>query len=155
MQAIFSRLASEEKYKTCKKLFITEGEKKADALTHYGFPCIGLSGVYGWKDKRSGESKPLPELEEFNWKNRQVYLVFDSDIVSKIEVLLALKSLSEFLKDKEAKVFIILLPNELNGGKNGADDFLRRHGKQAFSELVRITRPAFQYCKRKREDVFN
>jgi hypothetical protein len=70
----FSRLATEEKYKTCKSLLITEGEKKADALTHNGFPCIGLSGVYGWKDKRSGESKPLPELEEFNWKNRLVYL---------------------------------------------------------------------------------
>ena len=150
----FSRLASEEKYKTCKKLFITEGEKKADALTHYGFPCIALSGVSSWKDKRSGESKPLPELEEFNWKNRLVYLVFDSDIISKVEVLLALKSLSEFLKGKEAKVFIILLPNELNGGKNGADDFLKRHGKQAFSELVRIARPAFHYSKKEKEEVF-
>ena len=149
----FSRLATEKKYKTCKKLFITEGEKKADSLTHYDFPCIALSGVNSWKDKRSGESKPLPELEEFNWKNRLVYLVFDSDIISKVEVLLALKSLSEFLKGKEAKVLIILLPNELNGGKNGADDFLKRHGKQAFSELIRIARPAFHYCKRKKEDV--
>jgi len=150
----FSRLATEKKYKTCKKLFITEGEKKADALTHYNFPCIALSGVSSWKDKRSGYSKPLPELEEFNWKNRQVYLVFDSDIISKIEVILALKSLSEFLNGKEAKVLIILLPNELNGGKNGADDFLKRHGKQAFSELIRIARPAFHYCKRNKEDVF-
>ena len=150
----FSRLATEKKYKTCKKLFITEGEKKADALTHYNFPCIALSGLSSWKDKRSGYSKPLPELEEFNWKNRQVYLVFDSDIISKIEVILALKSLSEFLNGKEAKVLIILLPNELNGGKNGADDFLKRHGKQAFSELIRIARPAFHYCKRNKEDVF-
>ena len=49
----FSRLATEEKYKTCKQLFFTEGEKKADAQTNHGFPCIGLSGVYGWRDKRS------------------------------------------------------------------------------------------------------
>mgnify|MGYP001168259759 CR=1 FL=1 len=150
----FSRLATEKKYKTCKKLFITEGEKKADSLTHYDFPCIALSGVNSWKDKRSGESKPLPELEALNWKNRQVYLVFDSDIVSKIQVLQALQSFCEFLKGKEAKVLIILLPNELNRGKNGADDFLKRHGKQAFSELIRIARPAFHYCKRKKEDVF-
>ena len=47
-----------------------KGRKKADALTHHSFPCIGLSGVYGWKDKRIGESKPLSELEEFNWKNK-------------------------------------------------------------------------------------
>ena len=119
----FSRLATEKKYKTCKKLFITEGEKKADSLTHYDFPCIALSGVNSWKDKRSGESKPLPELEALNWKNRQVYLVFDSDIVSKIQVLQALQSFCEFLKGKEAKIFIILLPTELYGEKNGADDF--------------------------------
>ena len=55
----FSLLATERKFNKCKKLFIIEGEKKADALTHHGFPCIGLSGVYGWKDKRIGESKPL------------------------------------------------------------------------------------------------
>ena len=150
----FSPLATEKIFNKCKKLFITEGEKKSDALTYHGFPCIGLSGVYGWKDKRIGESKPLPELEEFNWKSRQVYLIFDSDIISKIEVILALKSLSEFLKSKEVNVYIILLPNELNGEKNGADDFLKRYGKQAFSELIRIARPAFHYCKRKKEDVF-
>ena len=59
----FSPLATEKIFNKCKKLFITEGEKKSDALTYHGFPCIGLSGVYGWKDKRIGESKPLPELE--------------------------------------------------------------------------------------------
>ena len=150
----FSPLATEKKFNTCKKLFITEGEKKSDALTHYGFPCIGLSGVYGWIDKRSGESQPLPELEDFNWKNRQVYLVFDSDIVSKIEVLHALKSFCEFLKGKEASTFIVLLPNELNGEKNGADDFLKRHGKNAFSDLVRIARQAFHYNSKKKEEVF-
>ena len=48
----FSPLATAEKFNTCKKLLITEGEKKSDALTHYGFPCIGLSGVDSWRDKR-------------------------------------------------------------------------------------------------------
>ena len=150
----FSPLATEKKFNSCKKLFITEGEKKSDALTHHGFPCIALSGVHSWKDKRNGESHALPELEDFNLKNRQVYLVFDSDIISKVEVLDALKSLSEFLKGKEAKIFIVLLPTELNGEKNGADDFLKRHGDQAFSELVRIARPAFHHNNKKDDDVF-
>ena len=52
----FSPLATEQKDKTCKKLLITEGEKKCDALTHHGFPYIALSGVSTWKDKRSGEA---------------------------------------------------------------------------------------------------
>jgi len=55
----FSPLAKEQKFNKYKKLFITEGEKKADAPNHHGFPCIGLSGFYGWKDKRIGESEPL------------------------------------------------------------------------------------------------
>ena len=50
----FSPLATEQKFNKCKNLFISEGERKAYALTHHDFPCIGLSGVYGWKDKRIG-----------------------------------------------------------------------------------------------------
>ena len=49
-------LATEEKFNPCKKIFITEGEKKSDAQTHHGFPCIDLSGVDSWRDKRSGEA---------------------------------------------------------------------------------------------------
>ncbi len=49
---------------------------------------------------------------------------------------------------------IILLPNELNGEKNGADDFLKRRGKQVFSEFVRIASPVFHYDKRKDKYVF-
>ena len=61
-----SPLATEKEFNKCKKLFITGGEKKSDALIHNGFPFIGLSGFYGLKDKRIGECKLILELEEFN-----------------------------------------------------------------------------------------
>jgi hypothetical protein len=32
-------------------LYVTEGEKKAAKATQEGFPCIGLSGVWGWRTK--------------------------------------------------------------------------------------------------------
>ena len=35
------------------ELLITEGEKKALKATQHGFSCIGLVGVFGWKDGRS------------------------------------------------------------------------------------------------------
>ena len=40
-------------YNPDKPIFITEGEKKAAKSTLEGFPCIGLSGVHGFGDKKS------------------------------------------------------------------------------------------------------
>ena len=45
---------------TAAELVITEGEKKALAATQAGFSCIGLVGVFGWKEK-DGE-RLLPEI---------------------------------------------------------------------------------------------
>ena len=42
-------------------LCVTEGEKKSLKATQEKFPCIGLVGVYGWKDGRS--ERLLPALE--------------------------------------------------------------------------------------------
>ena len=122
-----------------KPLIVTEGEKKADSLTAHGFPCIGLTGVYGWRDKRNGTSAPIPELAKINWK-RPVRIVFDSDVVIKPQVLDALRDLTEhivggFYPDDPGLgghiPDVVFLPSELDGEKNGADDFIVRHGADA------------------------
>ena len=56
----FSPLLPKGYLEGTKPLLITEGEKKADALTAHGFPCVGLTGVWGWKDRRGGDA--IPEL---------------------------------------------------------------------------------------------
>jgi putative DNA primase/helicase len=128
-------------------VFLTEGEKKADCMALYGFPAIGLAGVYGWLDKcprHPGEiieeSRPIPELfgGAIDFKGRIVCLVFDSDLTSKATVLAALKDLSLHLASLGAIPHIAILPNEIDGGKNGADDFLVRHGREAFSKLIEL-----------------
>ena len=133
----FSPILDKKHLASGKDIFIPEGEKKTDCLVANGFPAIGLSGVWCWKDHRSGESKMLPELIDFNWKRRNVFVVFDSDILDKSSVENAYKSLKTALEELGATVKIIPLPPELNGEKNGVDDFIFRHGKDAFKKLIK------------------
>lgn len=138
---------------------ITEGEKKADKACLEGFTTIGLSGVTCFMDKRIQEPtfdnaqgsqwdveeveeqvKPenstfLPELEEIKWGNRSVGICYDSDILRKLSVQRALLKLFTELKGRNAFPFPIFLPCELDGSKNGLDDFLVRHGKEAYGLL--------------------
>ena len=154
-------------------LILTEGEKKADKLAAEGYFAIGLAGVYGWldssprfeeieqrpaqlieddeeaqKDLEKGKlefSRLLPELEEaLEWKRRKVFLTFDSDACEKEEVRWALRDLAKQLKDLGANPYIVRIPTESDGSKNGADDFLVRHGKEAFEILLEVARPAIR-----------
>lgn len=122
-------------------IYITEGEKKAAKATLEGFPTIGLSGVSCSKDK---ENDFLPELEELVWKDRTVYIPFDSDIPQKYEVKHAEIRLAVTLINRGAKVYSVHLPNEENGNKNGLDDYLVRYRKEAFQELVREAKPTLE-----------
>lgn len=150
-------------------ILITEGEKKADCLAAHGFFAIGLAGVYGWLDKSAREeetyippaqtiedekedqdeigklteSRLIPELrEEINWEGRRVYIAFDSDIVSKRQVKTAIKDLAIELRKLGAFPYIIRIPNEVDGSKNGADDFIVRHGAIAFETIKEESQPA-------------
>ena len=62
-------------------------------------------------------------LNTIAWNNRLVYLVFDSDIISKASVQMALNRLAEHLKRKQAYVRVLQLPPGPDGEKVGVDDF--------------------------------
>lgn len=140
----FSPLVEPAFWRASKDIFITEGEKKADSMTHHGFPCIGLSGVDCWRDKRSGQSAVLPELCEVNFKNRSVYIAFDSDVAHNPRVRDALAAFSRWLTCQGGRVKIVQLPCELNGEKNGADDFICRHGRDTFQKQVDLAKDAIK-----------
>jgi len=122
-------------------IFLTEGEKKSAKATLEGFPCIGLPGVWNFKDSSNDF---LPELNVYKWRDRKVYIVYDSDIAQKESIKLAEHRLAIELNKRGAKVFSIHLPNELNGEKNGLDDFLVRYGAEAFRKLIMDARPTLQ-----------
>ena len=134
----FSPFLETNQIKEVRDLIITEGEKKTDSLTLHGFPTIGIAGVDCWRDRRSNGM--LPELEQIKWRGRNVFILFDSDVVTKDPVKRALKALSSVLNEKGANVRVTTLPCNLDGTKNGADDFLVKYGKEALSHLLLISR---------------
>lgn len=109
------------------ELLLTEGEKKALAATQTGFPCIGLVGVYGWKQGK--KENFLPALDRVAWNNRAVYIVFDSDLPDKPEVQDAENRLAAQLTQRGAKVRCARIPSGPAGPdgapvKQGLDDYL-------------------------------
>jgi hypothetical protein len=101
-------------------LWITEGVKKADCVVSHGQCAVALQGVWCWQ--KGGV--PLPEWEDVKLHGRMVYVVFDSDVMTKSAVQAALKKLVAFLVGRGAKVRIVYLPDGEGGKKQGVDDYL-------------------------------
>jgi hypothetical protein len=82
-------------------LFVTEGVKKGDALVSRGLCAVSLLGVWNWRGTNEhGGLTALPEWELIALNGRQVYIVFDSDIVLKPEVYRAMVRLKNFLEGR-------------------------------------------------------
>jgi putative DNA primase/helicase len=62
---------------TTRRLWITEGEKKADALVSRGEVAVALLGVWNWKK----DGWMLPEWDRIPLMGRDVIIAFDSDAV--------------------------------------------------------------------------
>jgi len=116
------------------ELLITEGEKKTICAAQYGYLCLGLVGVFGWKDGK--RECLLPALDRIAWKGRRVYLVFDSDAVDNPDVQDAESRLAAQLLNREAGVRVVRLPSGPDGKKVGLDDFLVAHGPAELRKLL-------------------
>lgn len=82
-------------------LFITEGVKKGDALVSQGLCAVALLGVWNWRgtNERGGKTV-LPEWDYIALNEREVFIVFDSDIALKPEVFRAMVRLKAFLEGR-------------------------------------------------------
>ncbi|MGE0827365.1 MAG: DUF3854 domain-containing protein [Candidatus Binatia bacterium] len=104
--------------------FITEGVRKADAAISHGLCCIALLGVTTWRGTNGdGGKTALPDWEYVALKDRDVYIVFDSEVMLKRPVYNALIRLFRFLAHRGALVKVIYLEPRADGGKVGLDDF--------------------------------
>ncbi len=86
-----------------------------------------------------------------------MYVVFDSDLTLKPQVQAALVALCTCLANQAGHPFIpkvIQLPCELNGGKNGVDDFIVRHGLEALYRLVKIAQSSAEWTFDKKEEKY-
>jgi len=94
------------------RIAITEGEKKAAKATKCGLPTIGISGVWNWVAKGRN---PILDLKLINFEQREVALIFDSDIANNQNVDMALTALAGEIIRRGGKPFRITLPETLEG----------------------------------------
>jgi Domain of unknown function (DUF3854) len=82
-------------------LFITEGIKKGDALVSRGLCAVALLRVWSWRGRNDdGGLTALAEWEYIALSDREVYIVFDSDVMLKPEVHKAMVRLKAFLESR-------------------------------------------------------
>lgn len=124
-------------------LWITEGQKKADALASQGACAIALLGVWCWIGTNSkGGKVPLEDWRYVALNGRDVRIAFDSDVMVNPKVQKALASLTDHLQRKGAHVTAVYLPGG-STGKVGVDDYLAQgHSMAELEALVEAPRPA-------------
>lgn len=107
-------------------LWITEGVKKADALTSAGACVVALSGVFNWR----GQHGTLGDWEDVPLRGREVVLCFDADARTNPNVARAMGRLGAWCKSKGVKrVVYLVTPGEVDGTEvKGADDYLAAGG---------------------------
>src|SRR5215213_7317013 len=104
-----------------KTLYITEGDKKGDALASVGEAVIALQGVECWRS--------LGDWEHVALYGREVIIAYDADVMINPNVQRAIESLAAFLHDRGAVVKYLNWPGKYHGTKTGIDDYLASGGK--------------------------
>lgn len=89
-------------------LVITEGCRKADSAISQGLACVAILGVWGWRGRTTDDATAVvPDLDAIPLRGRSVLLAFDSDAVTKREVLVALKRFTAVLERYRANVHVV------------------------------------------------
>jgi hypothetical protein len=115
-------------------LLFSEGAKKSIKACKVDKHCIGLDGVWSFKSKSTGQFWVLDEIKSLNLKDRDVCIVFDSDIATKPGVLGAMHEFARQLASLGARPSTVLLPSS-GDEKVSLDDYLDVHGVDAFDSL--------------------
>lgn len=106
---------------------VVEGEKKSIAMCEAGIPTIGIGGVWNIAD---GSAPLHPSLVEIFSKCKDLYIVYDSDVLTNPNVQTAEWRLASRAAQLGCRIHLGRLPQsaelEANGKpkKIGADDFL-------------------------------
>jgi hypothetical protein len=109
-------------------LLITEGAKTGDAATSRGVPTVVLAGVWMWCVPKVKPYRLKPCFDHVRLEGRPVFVAFDSDCMSKVNVQDSLAALVTALEDRGASVKVIYLPDAPDDSKQGVDDYLAPGG---------------------------
>jgi Protein of unknown function (DUF3987)/Domain of unknown function (DUF3854) len=112
-----------------RKIYVTEGAKKAAYLMSLGFAAISVPGVTN--GQKQGHLHPL--LKKLAVIGREVSIVFDGDWRQKNEVALAMDTLGRLFCASGAVVRVVDIPT---GAQKGIDDYGAVHGNDAVLKLI-------------------
>jgi hypothetical protein len=124
-----------EYVKTDKPIIFTEGELKAASAVKFGFPTVGLGGVWCFRSKHNAVAL-LQGFSHLNISQRRIYIIFDSDAALNPQVVMAENAFCRELTAAGALPYIVRLPGVLKNGKTGLDDYLVAKGADALYKLL-------------------
>jgi predicted metalloprotease len=111
-----------------------EGTKKQLALitatrkAGVSLLVVAIVGVWNWLHDGG---KPIPDMADIPLEGRNATVMFDSDMLRKIEVQGAARRLAEYLTERGADTFVTYFADAPDGSKVGADDFFAAGGTLA------------------------
>ena len=115
-------------------MILVEGELKAlAAMNTVGLSMlvVGVGGAWSW----SYRGVLLKDFDRVALKDREVYIVFDSDAAEKEQVAEARARLAVVLQRRGANVKIVDLPMAIGGAKVGFDDWVQMAGGTLLAKL--------------------
>ena len=116
-------------------LIITEGELKAACASTRGIACVGLGGV--WCFRSTAENLHLiPAMNWIDWKDREVFILFDSDAAVNPDIAAAENALAMTLTELGARPWIARMPKLAGQDKTGLDDFIMKEGHEKVDKLL-------------------
>jgi len=95
---------------------------------------VAIIGCWNWM----ADGKPISDMLEIPLEGRRATVMYDSDMLRKVEVQLAAGRLAEYLQSRGADVFVTYFEDAPDGSKVGADDHFASGG--TFAELRMLTR---------------
>lgn len=100
---------------------------------------ISVTGCWNFLHKPSGRSEPIADLEDLPLRGRRVTVMYDSDMLRKVQVQGAVRRLAEYLQGRGAKAYVTYFDDLPSGEKCGADDHFAKN-KGTFAQLRLLTR---------------
>jgi hypothetical protein len=121
-------------------IIITEGELKSAAACEVGYPTMGLGGVWNFRSTTDGLFF-LPILEKIDWVRRDVFICYDSDYAENPNICAAMNRLGEELMERGAMPYVLMLPDVVDDGKTGLDDYFLENSADDFDLLIAQAEP--------------
>jgi hypothetical protein len=116
-------------------LYSTEGEFSAAKACSVGLPFLGLSGTWSFKSRNARAFELLREFDEFTLRDREMPIVYDSDLSTKPQVLASQHAYASELAKRGARPKSIILPTLPGQAKSGIDEYLNALGVDEFKAL--------------------